>query len=120
MFVESLKNDNCVNITDAQMTRFWIKISDAAHFVSGRTTGTGGLHIPPMKAASITLIAETVAAILNISSYKTNHIGVRPGEKQHECLRTSYEGEEMHSNTCEQFNREQLIDLLRPIVKAFT
>ncbi len=118
-FVETLRHDTpYVNITDPNMTRFWITIQDSAQFVISKGLGeAGGLHIPPMNGASVELVSVAVASILKSPSYVTRYIGVRPGEKKHECLRTEFEGEEMHSNTVHQFTHEQLVAMIEPIVK---
>lgn len=118
LFIKSLKEKNAVYLTDPNMTRFWISIDEAARFVAGQAqVKTGGHKIPPMKAAPISLIATVVADLMNITSYQTHYIGVRPGEKTHECLRTEYEGEELHSHRCAQYTGPELTDLLRPIVQ---
>lgn len=118
-FVKTLQQENTVYITDPRMTRFWIEIDEAASFVAAKDTiKKGGLHIPSMKAAPIREVADVVAQILHIPSYTTKHIGIRPGEKIDECLRTDYEGEAIYSNSAPQFTRDQLVTLLTPIVKG--
>lgn len=115
--VTTLKKENCVYLTDSNMNRFWISINDAANFVVGSAM-SGGLKIPPMKAAPLHLLASTVARLLNIKSYQTNYLGTRPGEKKSECLRNEYEGEEIHSHTAPQFTEQELADLLLPILET--
>lgn len=118
LFVKTLREQNKVFITDPQMTRFWIPIEDAAQFVAAKDRSPqGGLHIPPMKAASLTLVSEVVADILHIDSYRTHYIGLRAGEKIHECLQMEHEGESIYSHTAPQFTREELHKMLSPIVK---
>jgi UDP-glucose 4-epimerase len=118
-FVKTLKEENTVYITDPNMTRFWITIDDAAQFMAAQYSASkGGLFIPPMKAAPLHLVTETIAHILHINSYQTKYIGMRPGEKINECLRTEYEGEPLHSNHAPQFTSEELGKLLTPIVKG--
>jgi FlaA1/EpsC-like NDP-sugar epimerase len=101
------------------MTRFWISIGDASQFVASMAyQKDGGLKIPPMKAAPLHLVAQVVAGLMNIPSYDVKYIGMRPGEKIHECLRTDYEGESIYSHTAAQFTEQELADLLKPIVKG--
>lgn len=120
VFVKTLKDERSVSITDERMTRFLIRIEDAARFVYAAAHGTdGGLRTPDMKAAPMTLVAEAVAGLLGVDQYESKIVGIRPGEKIHECLRMSHEGKESHSNTCAQFTKEELSELLAPIVRAF-
>lgn len=119
-FVKTLKEENKVYITDTNMSRFWITLPEAAQFISalGTVSGKGGIKIPSMKGAKVIDVASVVAECMGINSYQTKEIGIRPGEKIHECLRMGHEGEEVHSNTAHQFERHQLKDLLHPIVRG--
>jgi len=121
-FVKTLREKNCVYITDEHMSRFWITIEDAAHFVvaNGLSQHNGGLKIPAMKGAVITQISGAIAALLGINSYKTCKIPTRPGEKLIECLRTEYEGDALYSNKVPQYEFNELIEILRPIVKELS
>lgn len=115
--VRTLKNESTAYLTDPNMTRFWITAHEAAHFVLSKGMGKhGGLHIPPMKAAVLSLLTQIIADCLNVKSYEMKQIGVRPGEKTAECLRTEYEGEAMYSNTAPQFTEEELFKIVKPIV----
>jgi FlaA1/EpsC-like NDP-sugar epimerase len=116
-FVRSLRDEKAVSVTDSQMTRFWITQEDAASFVLSAAAGGGGLKIPTMKMASVTQIAAAVASCMNIHSYQTRHVGVRPGEKLSECLRTEHEGEEVYSHRAARFTDDELFQLLKPIVR---
>lgn len=118
-FVKSLKETKSVSITDSQMTRFFIKIQDAAKFVFDSAHGIdSGLMIPQMRATTILEVADAVAELLGIKGYKVNFVGVRPGEKIHECLRMPHEGKEVHSNTAPQFSRDELLGLLHDVVRS--
>lgn len=113
--IKTLKTENCVYLTDPNMSRFWITIEDAARFVIAGQNAHG-LCSPPMKAAPLHLLATVVANILGIKSYESKFIGSRPGEKISECLRTEYEGEEIFSHNAPQFNEAELSALVRPIL----
>ena len=136
-FVDDVKNGNTVKITDIRMTRFFIRIEDAARFVvdSGLSfysqfqheqnfsesyadpKKTGGLKIPSMKGCRISDVAKAIGVILDKPVFFQD-VGIRPGEKINECLRMAHEGIEVHSNTSDQFTEQELIDLLSPIVGA--
>ena len=117
-FVSAIKARIPVQITDPEMTRFFIRIEDAAEFiVSSSISIDGGLKIPKMKAAKMTDVAAAIGEILN-KKVTTEIVGIRPGEKIHECLRMPHEGMPIFSNTATRFTSVELMDLLRPIVAA--
>lgn len=120
-FVETLKTAQSVNITDIKMTRFWLPANDAAVFVylSSRRP-IGGLCIPKVKGFPVIGIAKIVAEILNIPLKAVNDVGIRPGEKLHELLRTENEGGLLDSqDQAHWFTRSELKELLTPIVEGF-
>lgn len=119
-FIKTLKEENTVYLTDPKMTRFWITINEASQFVFSQAgQEKGGLKIPKMKATSIQHVASAVAELLSIRSYETVCTGMRAGEKLHECLQTDEEGGAVFSNHADQYTKEELLELLRPIVKGF-
>jgi|TARA_B110000483_G_C18093217_1_gene502802 UDP-N-acetylglucosamine 4,6-dehydratase len=75
-------------LTDERMTRFFIKLSDAAQFVinSFRIMDKGEIFIPKMKSL---FIKDLIKCIYPSSNIKI--IGVRPGEKIDEVLISDYE-----------------------------
>jgi FlaA1/EpsC-like NDP-sugar epimerase len=116
--VKTLKAENRVYLTDSNMTRFWITVKDAAHFVVTSAFHNGGLKIPPMKACPLHLLASATASVLGINAYQVVHTGMRAGEKIHECLRTEFEGEPIYSNSAPQFTESELKEIITPIVKS--
>jgi UDP-N-acetylglucosamine 4,6-dehydratase/5-epimerase len=97
LFVEQRKRGR-VTITDARMTRFWITLDRAAHFVIEcleRMQG-GEIFVPKMPSMKLLDMAQAVAPSCHIES-----LGTRPGEKLHEELlsedeaRYSRESDEM-------------------------
>ena len=70
-------------ITDAKMTRFWIRLDDGVNFVisSIKKMKGGEIFIPKMPSVLITDLAKSLAPKL-----KLKIIGIRPGEKLHEVL----------------------------------
>lgn len=119
MFANSLRAEKRVYITSPEMTRFLIRIEDAAQFVIDGSRGVmGGLKIPEMKSTDIMTLADAVADVIGVQSAGYVHIGMRPGEKLHECLRTQYEGEQIHSHEAPRFTMDELKDLIRPVLEA--
>lgn len=116
-FVNSLKNHGKVRVTDARMTRFWLTIDQAAAFMlqNYKIASRDRAMVPPLKAATVVRVAETVAYLLGVTNYDIEMVGLRGTEKIHEVLDSSHGGC-LRSDTCEQYTDEELRDLLRPIV----
>src|SRR5215469_9290470 len=81
-FLEQRKQGK-IQITDARMTRFWITLDHAAHFVINCLERMRGGEIFVPKAPSMKLLdmAQAVAPNCRIEC-----LGIRPGEKLHEVL----------------------------------
>lgn len=72
-----------ITLTDERMTRFWVTLEQAAHFVIrclGMMQG-GEVFIPKIPSMRLTDLAEVIAP-----SCTHKMIGIRPGEKLHEIL----------------------------------
>lgn len=128
-FIPSIMKNFEVNITHKNMTRFFITIEDAANFIINTTFSKmpGGLYIPEMKAMPITLLAELVgecvADFMGVSPIpvKFNVIGIRPGEKLHECLSSKLENEEksLMSNKAELFPKHLMKDIIFRLLEGY-
>jgi UDP-N-acetylglucosamine 4,6-dehydratase/5-epimerase len=72
-----------LTITDCRMTRFWIEMDDAVALVleALNLMRGGEIFIPKLQAATVTQVANTLAP-----GVPQDVIGIRPGEKLHECL----------------------------------
>jgi UDP-N-acetylglucosamine 4,6-dehydratase/5-epimerase len=85
-----------ITITDERMTRFWITLSQAVHFVLSRLElmEGGEVFVPKIPSMRVTEIAEAIAP-------GAEHVitGIRPGEKLHEVLLT--EDESRHARELE-------------------
>ncbi|MGB0383325.1 MAG: UDP-N-acetylglucosamine 4,6-dehydratase (inverting) [Ardenticatenaceae bacterium] len=72
-----------ITLTDERMTRFWITLEQAVHFVIrclGMMQG-GEVFIPKIPSMRLTDLAEVIAP-----NCTHKMIGIRPGEKLHEIL----------------------------------
>lgn len=121
-FIKSIQTKSEVNITDPRMTRFFIKIDDAADFViQSAFAQEGGLKIlSSMKSCHMKDIVEVLGEILD-KKVKTNICGMRPGEKLHEDLFHEYErATALSSLTAAKFTNEELRALLIPIALRLT
>jgi UDP-N-acetylglucosamine 4,6-dehydratase len=82
-----------LTITDARMTRFWIEMHEAVELVlRGLSLMNGGeIFIPKLPTSDIETLAEAVAPGVPRST-----VGIRPGEKLHECLISPEEARRTH------------------------
>lgn len=88
-FKECAKRIGTIPITDSRMTRFWITLDQAVHFVIkvlGAAKGSE-IFIPKIPSMKITDLAKAIAP-----ECPHNIIGIRPGEKIHETLIADDEG----------------------------
>lgn len=116
MFVASLQHEALARVTDKRMTRFWTTVERAAGFViscalSNKTTG---LQIPEIESCSVLSLVDAVAEHLGVESYVIDEVGIRPGEKLHECLMAHTEtrdGEPVYSDYS-SMSSEELRNLL--------
>jgi UDP-N-acetylglucosamine 4,6-dehydratase len=78
-----------LTITDERMTRFWITLSQAVELVltSLPIMQGGEMFVPKIPSMKITDLAKTIAP-----EASCRIVGIRPGEKLHECLITKEEG----------------------------
>jgi len=114
-FVEALRDGREVEITDDRMSRFWIRIDDAASFMldTYRTATLDKAMIPPIKAATVVRVIASLARLLDVKDYSLKTVGLRGIEKFHEVLESTHT-KCLRSDTCEQYTDEELDDLLRP------
>ena len=85
-FVQQIKNNQKITITDPNMTRFSITMDDALNFILKATEiGQGSeIFVPKLKSYSIELIKDALFEIFEDTGSEI--IGIRPGEKLHEVL----------------------------------
>jgi UDP-N-acetylglucosamine 4,6-dehydratase/5-epimerase len=90
-FIEQIKNKKKITITDKQMTRFSITMSEALDFIlKSAEYGQGSeIFVPKIRAYTISDIKNSLTDILD--DYGEEVVGIRPGEKLHETLINSEE-----------------------------
>jgi len=82
-FFKERKKTGVLPITNAHMTRFWITLDQAVHFVLmalSRAKG-GEIFVPRIPSMKITDLAQAIAP-----DCKQEVVGIRPGEKVNEVL----------------------------------
>ena len=82
------KSTGVVTITDDRMTRFWTTLEQGVEFVikAIEKMHGGEIFIPKMPSMKITDLSQAIAP-----GCKVKIVGIRPGEKMHECLVTEDE-----------------------------
>ena len=88
-FFKERSKTGVLPITDERMTRFWITLDQAVHFVIHvmERNVSGAIFVPKIPAMKITDLATAIAP-----ESRQETVGVRPGEKIHETLIGEDEG----------------------------
>lgn len=117
IFIDKIKKDEFIPITSLDMTRFFITPDQASGFVVDCLFNKKtGLQIKKeMKAIGIERLCNVIAEYYG-KTPKFEIMGLRPGEKLNEDLRTDYEGGYVNSFTAPQFTKDEILDLLRPLL----
>jgi UDP-N-acetylglucosamine 4,6-dehydratase len=82
LFLDQRKTGR-LSVTDPQMTRFWITLDQGVAFVLNcvQQMHGGEVFVPKIPSTGVMDLAKAIAPDCEV-----NHIGIRPGEKLHECL----------------------------------
>ena len=94
IFINQLRNNHPITVTDPTMTRFLMPMSKAIELViyAMQNGNNGDIFIQKTPATSINIIVKALLKIFNKkNNYKINIIGSRHGEKKHESLLTREE-----------------------------
>ena len=85
-FIQQIKNNQKITVTDPKMTRFTITIDDALDFILNSVSESQGSEtfIPKLKAYNIMDLKDAIISILGDSPFEI--INIRPGEKMNETL----------------------------------
>ena len=92
LFVEQIKNDQPITITDPNMTRFLMNLDEAVDLVifAFNNARQGDLFVQKAPASTIITLAEALKELFSTDA-KIRTIGTRHGEKKHETLLTKEE-----------------------------
>lgn len=85
-FIELIKKNKPITITDIEMTRFTITMDEALDFILSATKIAKGseIFIPKLKSYRMDTLVNALSELLGET--KQEIIGIRPGEKLHEIL----------------------------------
>jgi UDP-N-acetylglucosamine 4,6-dehydratase/5-epimerase len=88
LFVDQIRANQPISMTDPNMTRFMMTLDDAVDLVlyafdHGRP---GDIFVQKAPAASIGILAQAIKEIVGVPNHQVQVIGTRHGEKLHETL----------------------------------
>ena len=86
-FIEQIKSEKPITVTDPEMTRFMMTLDNAVELVIYAFTNgkSGDIFVQKSPASTIGELASTLKEIYK-SKVKIKHIGIRHAEKMHETL----------------------------------
>lgn len=92
LFIDQIKNQRPLTITNPNMTRFLMSLEDAVELViyAFQNAAPGDLFIQKAPACTIAILAQAIIELFN-SDAKVKKIGTRHGEKLYETLMTTEE-----------------------------
>jgi UDP-glucose 4-epimerase len=94
LFIDQIKNGQPVTITDGDMTRFLMSLSDSVELVKYAFTNanSGDLFVKKAPGCTVDVLVEALAKILGkTGKIEVKNIGIRHGEKMSEVLLGSEE-----------------------------
>jgi len=93
LFVQQIKSNIPISITDPEMTRFMMTLDDAVDLVmyAFKNGKSGDIFVQKAPAATIATLAKSIKKLMNKSNHKIEIIGTRHGEKLFEVLLTREE-----------------------------
>lgn len=110
-FMQRIKENKKLLITDPRMTRFFMSMSDAVDLIKFSLTDDEGgkIFIPEIKSAKIITLARVLLKYyFKGSDENLEEVGIRPGEKLHETLVSEQEWHYTHNCTASGFEYPHL------------
>lgn len=88
LFVEQIRAGRSLTITDPQMTRFMMTLSDAVNLVlyAFKNGTAGDIFVQKAPSCTIATLANALTSVLGVPNHKIQLIGTRHGEKLYETL----------------------------------
>ena len=92
-FIDQIKKYKTISITDKKMTRYYITQEQAIHllFKAAEESIGGETFVMKMPACKVIDLADVLIEEIGEKNVTIKEIGVRPGEKIHECLVSKHE-----------------------------
>ena len=88
LFVEQVRADQALTITDSNMTRFMMTLADAVDLVlyAFEHGSNGDIFVQKAPAATVETLAKALVGLMKKPEHPINIIGTRHGEKLYEAL----------------------------------
>jgi UDP-N-acetylglucosamine 4,6-dehydratase len=88
LFMDQIKSDTPISITDPEMTRFMMTLDDAVDLViyAFKNGEPGDIFVQKAPAATIKTLAKALAELMGKTKHRIEIIGTRHGEKLYEAL----------------------------------
>ena len=93
LFIDQIKNNKPLTITNPNMTRFFMTLNDALDLIEEALFEgkNGDIYVKKASSCSIKFLTDSIKELLNVQNYPEKILGERPGEKTHEYLITKEE-----------------------------
>ena len=93
LFIDQIRNETPITITDPNMTRFIMSLDQAVDLVvfAFENGASGDIFVQKAPAASVVQLADAVKDVLGRPDHEVKTIGTRHGEKLYETLLTKEE-----------------------------
>ena len=93
LFIDQVKNDKPITITDPNMTRFMMSLDQAVDLVlfAFKNGESGDIFVQKAPAATVGSVANAIKRLLDVPNHEVKVIGTRHGEKLYETLLTKEE-----------------------------
>jgi len=88
LFIEQIRAENPLSITDPNMTRFMMTLADAVDLVlyAFEHGNNGDIFVQKSPAATVEVLARALTGLMGKPEFPINVIGTRHGEKLYEAL----------------------------------
>ena len=88
LFVDLIKSNKDLTLTDPTMTRFMMTLEDAVDLVlfAFQSGSPGDIYVQKAPAATISILTQALTELMNKPDYPMHIIGTRHGEKLYETL----------------------------------
>jgi UDP-glucose 4-epimerase len=93
LFIDQIRNNKTITITDPAMTRFMMSLDQAVELVlfAFENGKNGDIFVQKAPAATVELLTKTLKSMLGKPEHEVKIIGTRHGEKLYETLLTKEE-----------------------------
>jgi UDP-glucose 4-epimerase len=93
LFLNQIRNRQPITVTDPEMTRFLMSLSESVDLVKYAFTegSSGDLFVRKAPGSTVAVLIEALKKLTGISDLEIRQIGIRHGEKKHESLLSSEE-----------------------------